>query len=380
MSVLLTTPLYPVSGNLLSMSDLLACFTNPKHQLRGLSRYSDLHLKVGQPAAFRYDGELRAISGGLPLTADMVESLIYPLLTEQQWGRAKSEPRTDIDASWEWAEKEITFRLNVFTDRDGIAAVIRGLPAKIPVVQEVGFPNEEVWQDICTLKNGLVLLTGNTGSGKSTTIAAIANHINQTRPVRVITLEDPIEYVFKSQSALFSQRELGKHIPSFSAGLRSALREDPDIIFVGEMRDHETIALALSAAETGHLVFSTLHTRDTRGAITRIIDMFPGERTKEIATQLSMGLAYVISQKLVRNLEGGRSVAMEVLKNTPSMGNLIRSGGIHQINTQLETQAKEGMITLEGHLKMLVRSGVISVIEAMENANDPLALQMLLSK
>ena len=380
MSVSLTTPVYSVSDNLLSMSDLLSCFVHPKHQLRGLSRYSDLHLKVAQPAAFRYDGELRAISGGVPLTAEVIEMLIFPMLGDEQWKRLKTEPLADIDASWEWTEKNITFRLNVFSDRDGIAAVIRGLPAQIPTVQEMGFPAEEVWQDICGLKNGLVLLTGNTGSGKSTTIAAFANYINQTRPVRIITLEDPIEYVFKSQSALFSQRELGRHIPSFSAGLRSALREDPDIIFVGEMRDRETIALALTAAETGHLVFSTLHTRDTRGAITRIIDMFPGDRTKEIATQLSMGLAYIISQKLVRNQTGGRTVAMEVLKNTPSMGNLIRSGGIHQINTQLETQSKEGMITLEGHLKMLIRAGTISVIEAMENANDPLALQMLLTK
>jgi len=146
------------------------------------------------------------------------------------------------------------------------------------------------------------------------------------------------------------------------------------------MRDHETIALALTAAETGHLVFSTLHTRDTRGTITRIIDMFPGERAKEVAVQLSMSLGYVICQKLVRNKSGGRSIAMEVLKNTPSMGNLIRSGGIHQITTQLETRSEEGMITLEGHLKMLVQAGTISVTEAMENANDPAALRMLLTK
>ncbi|MEI6712338.1 MAG: PilT/PilU family type 4a pilus ATPase [Verrucomicrobiota bacterium] len=375
----LTTPIYPVSGKLLSIGDLLSCFIDPAHQLRGMSRYSDLHLKVGEAATFRYDGDLQPIPGGLSLTQDMVEALVTPLLRENHLAQIKTEQFPDLDVSWEWAEKEITFRLNVFTDRDGLAVVIRALPAHIPTLQEIGFPDPDVWKDITSLRQGLVLLTGNTGSGKSTTIAAIANHINQNRRVRVITLEDPVEYIFRSDTALFSQRELGRHIPSFSAGLRSALREDPDIIFVGEMRDHETVALALTAAETGHLVFSTLHTRDTRGTITRIIDMFPGERAKEVAVQLSMSLAYIICQKLVRNKTGGRTVAMEVLKNTPSMGNLIRSGGIHQITTQLETRSKEGMISLEGHLKMLVQAGTITPTEAMENANDPSALRLLLT-
>jgi twitching motility protein PilT len=360
--------------------DLLAPFVDPEQQSRGLPRYSDLHLKVGEPAAFRHDGDLRPIEGGLSLTQEMVESLVAPLLREEHLQRLHSDPLADVDASWVWAEKEVSFRLNIFRDRDGIAAVIRALPSEIPPVNLIGFPEAEVWEDICSLGQGLVLLTGNTGSGKSTTIASLANHINQTRPVRIITLEDPIEYVFRSQMALFSQRELGKHIPSFSAGLRSALREDPDVIIVGEMRDRETVSLALTAAETGHLVFSTLHTRDARGSITRIIDMFPGERAKEIAVQLSMSLAYVVSQKLVRDQSGGRTVAMEVLRNTASMANLIRSGGIHQIATQMETRSKEGMNTLEAHLKLLLQSGKISLSEAMENANDPAALRLLLSK
>ncbi|MEY5026650.1 MAG: hypothetical protein RLZZ244_2178 [Verrucomicrobiota bacterium] len=380
MSAALHAPVYPVSGQLLSLLDLLSQFTAPEHMSRGISRFSDLHLKVGEPACFRYDGFLSPVAGGLSLTQEMVEALVLPLLREEQIALLRSHPPRDIDASWEWTEKGASFRLNVFTDREGTAAVIRALPATIPPVESVGFPDPSVWQDICRLGQGLVLLTGNTGSGKSTTIASLVQHINQTRPLRIITLEDPIEYVFHSHASLFSQRELGRHIESFSGGLRSALREDPDIILVGEMRDRDTVSLALTAAETGHLVFSTLHTRDTRGSITRIIDMFPGDRAKEISVQLSMSLAYVVCQKLVRNQSGGRSVAMEILKNTPSIGNLIRSGAIQQINTQLETQSKEGMISLESHLKVLLQSGEISLAEAMENANDPGALKLLLSR
>jgi twitching motility protein PilT len=345
-----------------------------------MSRYSDMHLKVGHPVSFRYDGDLRPVSEGAPLTQEIVQALLYPMLREEHWNRLQNEPFSDIDAAWEWPEKGIAFRLNIFHDRDGVAAVIRALASEVPPLDEIGFPDEAVWQDICRLQNGLVLLTGNTGSGKSTTIASLANHINEHRPVRIISLEDPIEYVFKSKAALFSQRELGRHIPSFAAGLKSALREDPDIILVGEMRDRETISLALTAAETGHLVFSTLHTRDCQGAITRIIDMFPAERTKEMSTQLSMSLSYVICQKLVSKNGGGRCVAMEILKNTLPVANLIRTGALQQIATMLETQSKDGMMTLEAHLKILVRKGIISVVEAMDSANDPAALQMLLSR
>lgn len=374
-----TNPIYPAQNALLSAKDLLACFVDPEHQIRGLSRFSDLHLKVGHPATFRYDGELYPVPGGVPLTGDIIMALLAPMLREDHLATLKAETPSDIDLSWEWAERGVAFRLNVFWDRDGIAAVVRGLPANIPAVSEIGFPDDSIWREVCGLHQGLVLLVGNTGSGKSTTIAALANYINQTQRSRVISLEDPIEYVFKSELSLFSQRELGTHIHSFAAGLRSALREDPDIVFVGEMRDPETVALAMTAAETGHLVFSTLHTRDTRGAITRIIDMFPAERTKEVSTQLSMSLAFVISQKLVRNTKGGRTVAMEVLKNTPSVANLIRTGAIQQLSTQLEIQAKEGMITLEGHLRALLLSGTISITEAMENANDQNALINLLN-
>ena len=343
-----------------------------------MSRYSDLHLKVGEPVFLRYDGDLRPIEGGATLSSEMVESLIRPMLREGVWEEFQADALRDIDASWQWAEQKMNFRLNVFKDHDGPAAVIRALPQVIPAVEEIGFPDEAVWRDVCSLRSGLVLLTGNTGSGKSTTIASILNHINQHRFVRVITLEDPVEYIFKSDNALFSQRELGRHIPSFSAGLRSALREDPDVVFVGEMRDRDTVALALTAAETGHLVLSTLHTRDAAGALTRIIDMFPGERVKEIATQLSMSLSHVICQKLISSSSGGRTVAMEVLKNTHSVANLIRTTAIHQIQTFIETGAKEGMSSLESHLCELVKKGTVTLMDAMDAANDPQSLQMLL--
>jgi twitching motility protein PilT len=368
-----SAPIYPVADQLWSTHDLLAKFIDPAHQLNGLSRFSDLHLKVGQPVTYRYDGDLAPVTEAAPLTPTLCEQLIFPLLTPKQIELLKTEPPTDIDASWEWLEHKINFRLNVFHDREGLSAVLRVLPPSIPDVDQIGFPNDRIWQEICALSQGLVLVTGQTGTGKSTTIAAMLKQINRTRRVRIITLEDPIEYIFTSNRALFSQREVNRHVDSFATGLRSALREDPDIIYVGEMRDSETAALALTAAETGHLVFSTLHTRDTRSAITRIIDMFPAERTKEVATQLSLSLHSVLGGKLLSRVSGGRIMAMEVLKNTLPMANLIRTGTIHQIQSLLETGMKEGMNTLDHHLQTLLQDGEITHEEALLAANDPKA-------
>ncbi len=371
-------PVYAVAGRMLSLRDLLAVFNDPAHMVDGISRFSDLHLKTGEAAFYRYDGDIVPLRDGTVMRPEVVELFVGALLTPEQFERLHAAPPVDIDASFAWPAGGLSFRLNAFRDRDGLAAVVRVLPRLIPSLESLGLPDSRVAQEICDLQQGLVIVAGNTGSGKSTTIASFLQHINARRNVRIITLEDPVEHVFGSRRALFSQRELGLHIPTFSAGLRSALREDPDIIFVGEMRDAETTALALTAAETGHLVFSTLHTRDAKGTVSRIVDLFPPERTKEIASQLSLSLSYVISQKLVARRTGGRRLAVEVLKNTAGVAHLVRTGAWHQLYTQLETGHNDGMITLEHHLHALVRTGEITPEEARRNANEPQVIDRLL--
>ncbi|MGA2071542.1 MAG: type IV pilus twitching motility protein PilT, partial [Sedimentisphaerales bacterium] len=253
-------------------------------------------------------------------------------------------------------------------------AAIRALSTDIPLVERAGFPND-IWKDIINRKHGLVLVTGVTGAGKSTTIASLVNRINEERACRIITIEDPIEYIFEQRHSLVSQREIGRDVYSFADGLRSMLREDPDIIFVGEMRDAETIAMTLMAAETGHLVFSTLHTRDTAGTVMRILDYFPPGRQNEVRNQLSLGLAYVISQKLIPRKDGkGRVAAMEIFNNNYATANLIRTGKIEQMYSQLQTKTSnrydEKMITMERHLARLVKADKIDINEAQKWANN----------
>ncbi len=369
---------YPVGGHVLSIFDLLARFTETAYMVDGISRLSDLHLTVGEPIRYRFDGELVTLPDAFPVTPEILEQLLAPILSEEQLARLRSSTQESVDAGFEWAERALSFRINVFHDRHGLASAIRVLPRSIPPLSGIGFPDESVWREIVDLSQGLVIVTGVTGSGKSTTIASILQHINRNRGARIITLEDPIEYVLDSEKALVSQRELGRHLSSFSDGLRSALREDPDVIFVGEIRDRETGSLALTAAETGHLVLTTLHTRDTRGAITRLVDLFPAERTKELSTQLSFALSTIIGQKLVPNaVGGGRRVAMEVLKNTPSIAHLIRSGKWEQIYTTIETQRAAGMITMERHLMSLVEQGKITREAALHAANTRSLLAFL---
>ena len=349
----------------LSILDMLDYF-----EKKGAMRVSDLHIKVGAPPTYRIDGDLVKLKGRT-VTTDVAKQLIYPLLSDENLQKFTSQ--YSVDCSYRFAS--LQFRINVFRENDGICAAIRALSLDIPKIEKIGFPND-VWKDIVNRKQGLVLLTGITGAGKSTTIASLIDRISEKRACRIITVEDPIEYIYRQKHSIISQREVGRDVKSFVDGLRAMLREDPDIIFVGEMRDAETIAMTLMAAETGHLVFSTLHTRDATGTITRILDYFPAGRQNEVQNQLSLGLAYVICQKLVPKKDGkGRIVAMEVLNNNNyACANLIRTGKIEQLYSQLQTKTKdkpdEKMITMEKHLAMLVKDDKLDLLEAQKWANN----------
>ncbi|MGD8452046.1 MAG: PilT/PilU family type 4a pilus ATPase [Phycisphaerae bacterium] len=362
------TKLYAISEQKkLSMRDLLEYFAR-----HGSLRVSDLHLKAGSPPIYRIDGNLQKLKGP-PMEPETVAALARTLLSDAEW--ATLDTSRSVDSSYLGAGMQ--FRLNCFHESDGLALAVRALDSDPPKVEDIGFPNA-VWQDIVRKQHGLVLVTGITGAGKSTTIASLINRIAETRPCRIFTLEDPIEYVLHSKQALISQREVGRDVPSFERGLRDCLREDPDVIFVGEMRDREATAWTLTAAETGHLVFSTLHTRDVRGTITRILDMFPEGQQDEVSNQLSLGLSHVIAQKLVPRADGnGRVVAMEVLNNTYAVSNLIRLVKLEQIYTQLQSRTKdipeERMITLERSLAKLALAGEITPMEAEKWANHPKA-------
>lgn len=359
------TKIYPSGdGTKLSMIDMLTYFE--KH---GALRVSDLHIKIGTHPAYRVDGDLVRMKGAV-VTEEIAKQLIYPLIGEKNIEMLKTQ--SSVDCSYRL--RRLQFRINVFMENDGICAAIRALGLDIPKPEDIGFPNT-VWKDIIKQKQGLILFTGITGAGKSTTIASLIEAVNATRACRIITLEDPIEYLFSQKHSMISQREVGRDLHSFSNGLRSMMREDPDIIFVGEMRDSETVSLTLTAAETGHLVFSTLHTRDATGTITRILDFFPSGKQDEVRNQLSLGLAYVISQKLIPRKDGnGRIVAMEILNSNYAVSNLIRKNKIEQIYSQMQIKTKdqpdERMITMERHMAKLVKTKKIDLLEAQKWAND----------
>ncbi|MDA9962936.1 PilT/PilU family type 4a pilus ATPase [Opitutales bacterium] len=367
----LNQPIYQAGQSTMSMSNLLAYFVDPNYQRGNLSRISDMHVKVGRPVSFRIDDDLTPVPEGEGVTDEVIRYMLGIILNEKYRETIASDEPGDIDTGFEWVDGSVNFRLNVFRDRDGLAFVMRVLSSVIPDIETLGLPSEQIWRDITSLKRGLVLVTGVTGSGKSTTIAALINHVNRFRKTRIITLEDPVEFIFKSESSMVSQRQVGQNVATFSGGLRSALRENPDVIFVGEIRDQETATLALSAAETGHLVFSTLHTRDAKGALSRIVDMFPAAQTKSLCLQLSFSLSSVLSQKLVPRADGsGRILVMEVLKNVAAIGNLIRTGNWQQVYSTMETQAKEGMMTMEQHLLHLYTHGIITKKDAITYTNE----------
>jgi len=347
-----------------SILDMLDYFD--KH---GAMRVSDLHIKVGAAPAYRVDGNLVKLKGPT-VTPELAKQLIYPLLSNENLRKFRSQHSVDCS----YRRGSLQFRINIFRENDGIAGAIRALSLDIPKVEEIGFPND-VWKDIINRKHGLVLLTGITGAGKSTTIASLIHRISEKSACRIMTIEDPIEYIFPQKHSIISQREVGRDVKSFLQGLKEMLRQDPDIIFVGEMRDPETIAMTLMAAETGHLVFSTLHTRDATGTITRILDYFPAGRQTEVRNQLSLGLAYIVCQKLVpKKDKTGRIVAIEILNNNYACANLIRTGKVEQLYSQLQTKTRnrpdEKMITMEKHLATLVKQDKVDLLEAKKWAND----------
>jgi twitching motility protein PilT len=352
----------------LSMLDLLRSFKRG-----GTARVTDLHLKVGKPPCYRVDGQLK-LTDAAPLDGKVIERLARTLLDETQLETLHK--RRSVNASR--LIEGLRYRINVYFDHRGLAMAIRALDTALPTIDFVGFPNR-VWEDIVKLQHGLVLVTGTTGAGKSTTIAALINEIARTRPVHIITLEDPIEYEFSSDIAMISQRAIGRDVPDWERGLRDCLREDPDVIFLGEMTDVESATWTLTAAETGHLVFSGIHTRDATGTITRILDMYPPSRVGEVAQQLALGLRYIISQKLIqREDRPGRVAAMEILHNTHAVANLIRQVkpehlySLMQINTRDEPAQR--MTTLERSLAKLVHAGIVARHEAERAANNVAAL------
>jgi twitching motility protein PilT len=326
---------------------------------------SDLHLTVGVPPTLRVYGKLRKLD--LPvLTADMIHQMLNDVLMEDQ--KARFEENHDLDFSVE-LDNVGRFRVNAFVQRLGDAAVFRLIPEDIKSLDALGMPS--VLKSLALKDRGLVLITGPTGSGKSTTLAAMIDLINTERTDHVVTIEDPIEFVHTHKNCIINQREVGPHTKSFAAALRSALREDPDVVLVGEMRDLETIAMALTAAETGHLVLATLHTNSAAQSINRIIDVFPPHQQEQIRVQLSETLLGVLAQTLIiRADQTGRVAALEMMIATPGIRNLIREAKTFQIPSLIETGLKEGMVSLDQSLRDLLRRGIISPEEALARAAD----------
>ena len=314
---------------------------------------SDLHLSAGVVPMLRVDGEMQR--SGLPVLApDQVRALVHSVMTQAQ--RSEFETGREADFSCEVAGLG-RFRVNAFEQQRGAGAVFRSIAQAIPSLESLGLG--EVFRRICHLSHGLVLVTGATGSGKSTTLAAMIDHLNSTRQHHILSIEDPIEFIHEPRQSLINQREVHRDTHSFAAALRSALREDPDVIMLGEMRDLETIRLALTAAETGHLVLATLHTSSATRTIDRVVDVFPAEEKAMVRTMLSESLQAVISQTLVKKVGGGRVAAHEIMLATPAIRNLIRENKVAQMVSAIQTGAAVGMQTLEMSLKRLRGAGVI---------------------
>ena len=328
---------------------------------------SDLHLTAGSPPRIRIDGDL-LIADHEKLTPENSQQIVYSILNNEQIARFEKDLELDLSFGIGGLGR---FRVNVFMQRGAVGAVMRIIPWEVKPIRDLGLP-EKLCEDLCALPKGLVLVTGATGSGKSTTLAAMIGHINNTREAHVVTIEDPIEFVHRNNKCLFNQREVGSDTHSFPKALRSVLRQDPDVILIGEMRDQETIEAALTLAETGHLTFGTLHTSDCVQTINRIVDVFPAYQQQQIRTQLSFTLQAVFCQQLLTRADGrGRVLAAEVMVANSAVRALIRDDKAHQIYSIIQTSGKLGMKTMNASLYELYRCGGITYEDALARSTDP---------
>ncbi len=335
---------------------------------------SDLHLTVGRPATARRDGTLVSFENVPVLTPDEIDRMVHSLLDERKLAELRKEKQVDFSFGIPGLGR---FRANAFNQRGNLALALRVVPFRVRSLEELGAPAA-----CTTLLNkpyGIVLVVGPTGSGKSTTLAAMIDRINATRPVHILTIEDPVEYLHHHKVAMINQREVGTDVETFEAGLKSALREDPDVVLLGEMRDLESISISLSLAETGHLVFATLHTNDAAQALDRIIDVFPSERRDQIQIMLAGALQGVISQRLLPAIGGGRVASYEVMIANEAIKNLVREGKSRQMRNMIATGAGEGMQTIEMDLARLVAAGLITMETAMASSQYPKEVQAQLA-
>jgi twitching motility protein PilT len=335
---------------------------------------SDVHFSPGQPPILRIFGTLYPLVKEKRITPEDSKNLAFLMMNESQRQRFLKE--RDLDFSFDF-EGKARFRVNAFFQMGKVSIAMRLIPSKIRTIEELNLP--PVLHQFTKAQQGFVLVCGPASHGKSTTLAALIDEINHTRTEHIITIEDPIEYVFEDDRSIIDQREIGEDALSFARALRSALREDPDVIMVGEMRDPETMAIAITAAETGHLVFATLHTNSAPQTIHRIVDSFPPEQQNQVRAQLSGSLLGIISQRLIPRIRGGLIPACEIMINTPAIANLIRENKIHEIPSVIETSAEIGMITLNRSLADLVKRGEISLENALNYSLNPVELRMLLS-
>ncbi|OGC55618.1 type IV pili twitching motility protein PilT [candidate division WWE3 bacterium RIFCSPHIGHO2_01_FULL_48_15] len=336
---------------------------------------SDLHLTVGMPPTLRIRGDLVPLADSEPLKPEEVEELVFELTSDEQKDLLLTQKEIDFSFAYGDAAR---FRVNAFHQRGYLAASLRRIPLKVPTIEELNLP--KIVFDFCKLPQGLILVTGPTGHGKSTTLAAMIQQINETRPVHIITIEDPIEYIFPHRKGIVDQREMHLDTYSWEVALRSALREDPNVVMIGEMRDYETIASAITIAETGHLVLATLHTNSAAQTIDRIIDAFPEMQQQQVRVQLSSILEGVLSQRLVPSIAGTLVPAIEILLPSPAVRSIIREGKTHQIDNVIATSFDQGMISLERALAQLVNDGKVALEVARAQTVRPEEFQRLVKK